>query len=260
MTEKTESAEVEQPQDAATAQDGGEQQRPADPLEEIARESGWVPREEWRGKAEDWREPREFVAHGMKRSREGADELRQMRQSITGIARAAEGLQRRAVEEARREAEARLAGAVENKDHEGVRAAAAELAQIEHAPQTDFRSVVSDFQTRNSWYGQDDAATALAQATTARLAAQGVAPDEQLRQAEEAVRRRFPEHFGQQRQASKLPASVNAPDTRAADTRSRAKTFATLPADAQRAGHDFVKRGMVKTLDDYAKVYYEENA
>jgi hypothetical protein len=232
-----------------------------DPYEDLAREAGWSPKEEWKGDPAQWRDPREFIKYGMKRSRESADELRGLKQSVNQIGKTAEVLQRRAVEEARREAEERFANAVENKDHEGARAAREEISRIEAPLQADPAVEVTDFMSRNgSWFGSNRAATALAQSITADLAARGVTPAEQLRQAEEAVKADFPQLFGQARTPAKQPASVNAPDTRAAQPRARAKGFADLPAEAQRAGQDFLKRGMVKTLDDYAKVYLEENA
>ncbi|NYD88755.1 hypothetical protein [Sphingomonas melonis] len=233
-----------------------------DPYEELARDAGWSPKEEWKGDPDKWRDPREFIKYGMKRSRESADELRGLKQSVSQIGKTAEVLQRRAVEEARREAEARFASAVENKDHEGARAAREELTRID-MPAQDPGPLpeVGDFMTRNSsWFGSNRAATALAQSITAQLAAQNVSPADQLKAAEEAVKADFPHLFGNARQPAKAPASVNAPASRAAQTTARPKGFSDLPAEAQKAGQDFLKRGMVKTLDDYAKVYLEENA
>jgi hypothetical protein len=236
-------------------------QAAADPYEELARDAGWSPKEEWKGDPEKWRDPREFIKYGMKRSRESADELRGLKQQVGQIGKAAEVLQRRAVEDARREAEARFASAVENKDHEAARAAREELGRIDTPQQSGPIPEVGDFMTRNaSWFGSNRAATALAQSITAQLAAQNVSPAEQLRAAEDAVKADFPHLFGGTRQQVKAPASVSAPGSRAAQTTSRPKAFSDLPAEAQKAGQDFLKRGMVKTLDDYAKVYLEENA
>lgn len=233
-----------------------------DPFEDAARAHGWAPKSEWRGKPEDWRDPRDFINHGMKRSRESADELKQLRQSVGSIGKTAEALMRRQVEEARREAEMKFAGAVEAQDHEAARAASEELRRIEQstaAPAVP-QDAVSDFMSRNgAWFGSNRAATALARQMTAELAAQGVDPADQLRQAEEAVKAEFPQLF-QQRQPAKPAPAVNAPATRAASPSQRAKGFNDLPKDAQKAGHDFVRRGMVKNLEDYARVYLEENA
>lgn len=231
-----------------------------DPFESVAREHGWTPKEEWRGNPDDWRDPQAFVAYGMKRSRESADELKSLRSEVKSIGRVAEVIQRRAVEDARRDVEQRFADAVEQKDHEGARAAREELSRIDRDAQAPVQTDVEGFMARNGgWYGQNRAATALAQQVTAQLAQQGVSPAEQLRQAEETVRAEMPHLFGQS-PAPKPPASVSAPQSRAAQPGGRPKGFADLPANAQAAGRDFVKRGMVKTLEDYAKVYLEENA
>jgi len=230
-----------------------------DPYEDLARGSGWSPKEEWRGKPEDWREPRDFIEYGMRRSRESAEELRGLRQSVVSIAKTAEALQRRAVEDTRRELEERFAGAVENKDHEGARAVRDEIARLEQPQAAAGVPEVGDFMTRNaSWFGANRAATALAQSITAELAAKGVTPAEQLRAAEEAVKADFPQLFGTQQVPAKPSPSVSAPTTRTAAP-SKPNGFTSLPAEAQKAGHDFVKRGMVKTLEDYARVYREEN-
>lgn len=242
----------------ATTETTSEQQTTPDPYEDLARGSGWSPKEEWRGKPEDWREPRDFIEYGMRRSRESAEELRGLRQSVGSIAKTAEALQRRAVEDTRRELEERFAGAVENKDHEGARAVRDEIARLEQ-PQTGAAPEVGDFMSRNgAWFGSNRAATALAQSITADLAAKGVSPAEQLRAAEEAVKSDFPQLFGTQQTPAKPSPSVSAPTTRTAAP-SKPNGFASLPAEAQKAGHDFVKRGMVKTLEDYARVYREEN-
>lgn len=234
----------------------------SDPFEEIARSHGWAPKEEWRGKPEDWVAPRDFIDTGLKRRREGAEELRSLRGEVKQIGRTAQILQQRAVEEARREAETRFADAVEKQDHQGARAAREEISRLD-APQPGSQVAgLNDFMARNgAWFGNNRAATALAQSITAEAAARGVSPDEQLRLAEDAVRQDFPQLFGQPvRPAPKPPASVTAPETRTASPRAPQKTFATLPAEAQRAGQDFLKRGMVKTLEDYAKAYYAEEA
>lgn len=233
-----------------------------DPIETFAREQGWAPKEEWRGNPDDWRDPKDFLKYGMQRGKDAGREMRELRSTVDKIAKTSQTLVERHREEARREAEAAFAGAVENKDHEGARAAREQLARIEqqgHDPVPG--APVQDFMTRNSsWFGQNRAATMVARQVTAEQAAMGVSPAEQLRIAEETVKAEFPQLFGQSpRAAAKAPA-VNAPTTRAAAATQRAKGFNELPAEAQRAGHDFVKRGMVKTLDDYAKTYYEENA
>lgn len=235
----------------------------ADPIEAFAREQGWAPKEEWRGNPDDWRDPRDFLKYGMQRGKEAGREMRELRSTVDRIGKTSEALMRRQLDEQRQALESQFADAVENKDHEGARAAREELTRLDTASvQPSHDGDVQDFMTRNSaWFGQNRAATALARQITAEAAAQGVSPAEQLRMAEEAVKADFPQLFGQQqaRTPAKAPA-VNAPATRAAAPAQRAKGFNDLPADAQRAGHDFVKRGMVKTLDDYAKVYLEENA
>lgn len=236
----------------------------ADPIETFAREQGWAPKEEWRGNPDDWRDPTEFLKYGMQRGKDAGREMRELRSTVDRIGKTSQALLQRRIEEERREAEARFAGAVESQDHEGARAAREELARIEQQsrePVDDVQAPVQDFMTRNAaWYGQNRAATALARMVTAEAAAKNIPPAEQLRLAEEAVKSDFPQLFGQtQRTPAKAP-SVNAPTTRAAVTTQRAKGFNDLPAEAQRAGQDFLKRGMVKTLDDYAKAFYEENA
>lgn len=232
-----------------------------DPYEDLARGNGWSPKEEWRGKPEDWREPRDFIEYGMRRSRESAEELRGLRQSVGSIAKTAEALQRRAVEETRRELEERFAGAVENKDHEGARQVREEISRLDQPQSTGGPPPeATDFVTRNAaWFNVNRGATLLAQSVTADLAAKGVSPADQLKAAEEAVKADFPHLFGSPASAAKPSPSVSAPTSRTAAP-TKPNGFASLPAEAQKAGHDFVKRGMVKTLEDYARVYREENA
>lgn len=249
--------------DDAVVADAPAQTEQVDPIEAFAREQGWAPKEEWRGNPDDWRDPRDFLKYGMQRGKEAGREMRELRSTVDRIGKTSEALMRRQLDEQRQALESQFADAVENKDHEGARAAREELTRLEAtSAQPSHDGDVQDFMSRNAgWFGQNRAATALARQITAEAAAKGVSPAEQLRMAEDAVKADFPQLFGQQtaRAPAKAPA-VNAPATRAAATAQRAKGFNDLPADAQRAGHDFVKRGMVKTLDDYAKVYLEENA
>ncbi len=233
----------------------------ADPFESFARERGWSPKEEWRGRPEDWREPKDFISFGMERGRDANREVRELKSTVDRIGRVSEQIMKRTIDEQRRELEERFAGAVEGKNHEEARAVREELSRLDQ-PQHDPQPVqgVQDFMSRNTWFGQNRAATLVAQGITAQLASQGVSPDEQLRQAEAAVRADFPHLFNAAPAAAKAAPAVSAPTTRTAVASTQAKSFATLPAAAQTAGKDFLKRGMVKNLEDYAKVYYEEQA
>lgn len=245
-------------QEAPSAPPADEQ---PDPFESFARERGWSPKEEWRGKPEDWREPKDFISFGMERGRDANRELREMRSTVDRIGRVSETLMKRNIEDTRRELEAQFAGAVENKDHEGARAVREEISRLDQVA-SDPAPVqgLDEFKSRNAqWFGAHRAATALAQSITAEAAQRGIPPHEQLRMAEDAVKADFPHLFSKPADPKPAPA-VSAPTTRAANPSPPKKTFASLPQEAQRAGQDFQKRGMVKSLEDYAKLYYEENA
>jgi hypothetical protein len=82
----------------------------------------------------------------------------------------------------------------------------------------------------------------------------------QIEEAQAAVRRRFPELFADTPPPAKTPPAVHGTTSRAAAPSNRAKGFGDLPSSARTAGEMMVRKGLVKDIATYAKFWHEENA
>lgn len=233
---------------------------PVNPIEAIAAEKGWVPQDKWRGEGE-WRSAEDFVRHGLERAREGKDQIRELRKTVDRIARTSDAIEKRNIAEAVAQAEERMRQAVADNDPDAVLEASRALHRAE-AQATQPPAAIDDFKSRNPWFGTNTEATVYAQSIAGIHAERGADAATQIAEAEKAVLKRFPELSGAPvaREPVKQPASVSPPTARTAPSVGRAKGFGDLPREAQQVGRDFLAKGRIKTLDDYAKAYYEENA
>jgi hypothetical protein len=247
--------------DQAPPDDSSRTSSDTDPVADLAREMGWAPRDEWRGDPDQWKDAKTFLKTTVDINRNLSKDVRELRQTQAQLARTAATITERAVAEERERLTAQFREAVEAGDAEAAWKAGQQLNRVEQ-PNADPADEVADFKARNIWFGKDDEATAYAVAHCQVLANKGVSRAEQVRSAEEAVKKRFPELFQSdqpQRQQPKQQPAVNQP-ARASRPAPREKGVADLPPDARKAGEDFVRRGRIKSLADYAKVYFEENA
>ena len=254
-------AEAE-PQEGAAPEH--QEQAAADPIEALAREAGWQSRDElrerWGREPTDWQEPAAFLRNLGARDRENRDSLRRI-ESVT--ARLMEDREERTRQEVRQE----LRAAVDAGDPDAAERAASRLPPATRGPDP----AVAAFAQRNaSWWNQDAAATAEANAAASRAQAAGAGATEQVEAAEAAVRRRFPELFGGRREE---PQRRDAPQMRGGD-RSPAppkrapstdqEFVASLSQAERRAGEEIVRRTQYNkvpvTLAQYAKALAEEKA
>lgn len=82
-------------------------------------------------------------------------------------------------------------------------------------------------------------------------------PLKQVQAAERKVREFFPEHFAEPAKPKPAgPARVDGGGLGGAFKRGRSAD--DLPADARQVGASFVKEGLFKSLDDYAKAYFQQ--
>jgi hypothetical protein len=227
-------------------------------IEELAAEKGWSPKEQWRGKDEDWVSARDFVAKGLDKGRNAGEEIRSMRQTLYRTTKSVEQMHQQGLARQREELEARFLGAVEAGDTTAAARARDDINRIEASVAPSLPPEVDDFRARNQWFGTNQEATALAQVVAQRMAEQGHGPQRQLEEAEREVRKRFPEvGGGESRPTPKPPAAVNAPAARA-PVKAATKGFNDLPREAQEAGRRMAGK-MGFTLEDYAKTWLSEN-
>lgn len=228
-------------------------------VEELAREMGWSTQDKWRGNPSDWKDAKTFLKTTVEINRTQSRELRELKGTVDRMARTTAAIADRHIREERERLEQRFTEATEAGDADAAWRAAQELQRVDATPAA--TDPLADFKARNPWFEADPEARAYAHSIGEIHKGKDAA--EVMRLAEEAVRKRFPEHFEGQtpaRQPARTAPLVNAPATRSARPAPRAKSAADLPTEARKAGEDFVRRGRVKDLAEYAKIYFEENA
>lgn len=241
---------------ADTAQDTATAAEPS--VAELAAEMGWSPKEQWRGAPDKWKPAAEFLKTTVDINRTQSRELKAMKAQVDRIASTSAAIVEQQVAERVAAAEAKFTAAVEAGDPNAARAATREIDQLKAAaPAADPEA---QFAAANPWYGKDEDATALAIGVSNRLAAQGATVEAQLDAAAAAVAKTFPHLAGGAKPAAKAPPAVNAPTSRTAAPSNRAKGVSDLPPSARKAGEMFVAKGLVPSLDAYAKVWLSENA
>ena len=199
------------------------------PIEQSARDQGWVSEEEWvaEGKeASEWRSAKEFVDRGeLYRSIHSTKrELKQTQAALTALqkhhAHVFEKAQKQALEELKREK--RLAIREEDfQKLEQVEEKIEELTEQQQAEKKAFEQEQAQVQvsqggnhpefeawtTRNTWYTSDDELREYADFKGIKYAQKnpGVSPPEVLDYVEKQVRKQFPEKFGPQKKAAPNP-------------------------------------------------------
>lgn len=253
----------------------GEQQdtewQEPDPVEALARKMGWRPKDELRDPNTDYRSPEDFILASREISRRHASDVRDLREQVSRMARTSAAIVENNIRARRAALDTQLEEAVEAQDTDAVRriqreqgTLAAEARDARPAPVKPQATV--DFEERNAtWLGKNKAATALAVAECERLAKDGIVdPEAQLEIAERAVKQRFPELFEQrgarreERQEQRRAPSVQTSGSRASAVRSGPKTEKDLPPDVMTAAKDFLKRGRITSLKEYADIYWQE--
>lgn len=242
----------EAPQQEAASDDSSP--TPSD-IEALAREMGWAPKDEWRGDETDWKDAKAFVKHTVDVNRTLSKDVRELRAQTERMAKTSAKIMERELAKQRASIEARFENAVADGDVKAARKAQDDLRRLESEaggePGTDEQAVEA-FIERNPWFKSDPDAAAYAYAVCERYKAT-LPVDQQLLKAEEAVKKRFPEHFPAPR---KQPV-VHEPGSRSSAT-PRGKTFNDLPADARAACLEYEKKGVKR--EEYVKTYFEENA
>jgi hypothetical protein len=260
----TEAAEAE----AAPAEEGAppaettettetEQEEP-EPIRQLASELGWAPKESFKGDPNEWKPASDFIRASRDINRSLSRELRGVRDQVSRMERVSSQL----LSDKLAERDAYWADvqskAVEDGDQAAVNRAVNERIKLKQsAPPTDPGPPpeTHDFVQRNkAWYGVDPLATFRAQQVTEALAARGISADEQLRQAERAVRKEFPELFPP---PPKPPAGVQTGAARNAAPSSRKKGFADMPAESQAMAKQYQKEHGIP-LEKFAASYFAD--
>lgn len=268
-----------------------------DDISDRARAMGWRPKEEYRGDPERWVDADTFVKRGEEEAPVMRERLRDATRKVSDLDRQIkqrdaeyqENLGRieraatMALHQQRAQIEAQFRAALKqavetgdvqrydqlersrdetltNFDENVRRSVAPKPAQQPQAPQLPAHVVeaADKWKQENSWFGTDPLLRHLAMAEHERLNVEmpGLSIDDNLRRVKAEVMKRYPEKFG-----------IDPGETRGAAVEGGRRSSATgvrqrgasdLPSDARRIGEKFVKDGLFKSVEDYAKAYWTQ--
>ncbi|WP_299477013.1 hypothetical protein [uncultured Paracoccus sp.] len=277
--------QVEQQQPAQDA-------APAEPsVEDRARAMGWVDKDQFRGPPDRWRPAEDFVKRGEDELPILRENLHRATHKITQLERdyasRIDGIQRAtaiALQNQRAQIEAqyeqRMRDAVNYGDLNAYDALRNERVQAinqfdQHAvealsqpqqqmqPQTPTYApeqvpVVQSWTKNNPWYGRDPEMSAVAYHYSTRIGQQNpqMSLQANLAETEKYMRQRYPEAFPTSRPTASA-APVEAGGSRMGASVQRGPGVASLDAAALALGRQFVKDGLFKSLEDYAKAVHE---
>lgn len=255
--------------EVATEQ-GGEEQQQADPIETLASDLGWTPKDQFRGNPEKWKPADEFIRASRDINQNLHREIRSLRDQVgrmeTTSARLLEDTVSTRIAERDAYWQRVHKQAVEKDDPELAEQAVQERIKI--ATQREAAKAPANgngglppetaaFIERNkTWWDKDPLAQMRAQEIADGLAKRGVPVAEQLAQAERAIRREFPEHFPA---PAKTPPGTQTGTSRAATTRSSRKGYADMPAESQAMAREYQTRHGIP-LEKFAESYWKDQA
>jgi hypothetical protein len=242
--------------DGAQVEDteGAEQQQETpEPIASLAKELGWVPKEEFRGEPDKWKPAEQFIRDGRDIQQTTARELRSLREQMERVGSVTETIIQDRVATAQAEWQRKMAQAVDDGDTE----TALKLADQRPTAKpngTGPDPTVQSWVAKNPWFNSDPLARVKAEELSGRLAHLPV--PEQLAQVERAIRKDFPEHFAA---PAKQPPGVQTGQSRNPNPSNRVKGFADMPLESQQVARDFERLNGVPK-DDFAKQYWANQA
>lgn len=237
------------------APDTGEQPDDTpEPIANLAKELGWVPKEEFRGEPDKWKPAEQFIRDGREIQQSTSRELRSLREQFDRFGNVIETVAQDRVAAARTQWEAEMARAVEDGDTDAALKLARQEPVAKAAPANGGADpAVAQWVSKNPWFNADPLARARAEEVSNRLAHLPVA--EQLAQVERAIRKEFPEHFPA---PAKPPPATQTGQSRNPNPSNRVKGFNEMPQASQQMARDMVKRHPDLTLEAIAKSYWAD--
>jgi hypothetical protein len=226
------------------------------PVEQEARESGWVPKEEYTGEEHKWVDAGEFLRRGelFKKIESQSKELKDVKNALGELKKLQSNIREQEYKRALESLKHQRKTALQEGDVDAV-VAAEEQIELVKQEQASFQTETSKapeahpefvaWSERNSWYASSAPMRAFADAVGRELAAAGNSPSEVLRKVEAEVRKEFPNKF-QNPNRSKPGAVESSAGTGTASS----KSFA-LTDEERRVGNTFIRQGVFKNMDEY---------
>jgi hypothetical protein len=237
------------------------------PYAPLAKDMGWVPRDQFQGNPDDWKDAETFIRAGRDIQRDTAAQLKAVRSELETVARTSASIVEQQVNERVEALRTQHAEAVEAGDADRAlkisRTIDTTLAAA--TPAAGPSPEAQAFAERNSaWFQKpgNEYATARAIEIGNTLAAQGYTDHAtQLRIVEQRLKQEMPQLFKDNLNGQrKDPPGVNPPGSRGAPPSNRQKGFGDMPKEAQDIARDMKERGVIKSTDDYVRNYFANEA
>lgn len=229
---------------------------PPPSVDDIAAKMGWSPKENWRGDPGKWKPAHEFVAATADINNKVTTELKSVKDQLANIARTNAAMLEKALEGQRAELMAARKEAFDFGDYDKMTAVEQELQQLQAAPaaKPPAPEAQAFVEQHSSWWGKDQEATSWAINRAEQLKREGFGDARQVAIVGRELANYFPEYAPQPAPPKPKPVALSQPGNRGASP--RGKSFADLPAEAQKAAKDFAASGKV-TLEQYASSYFQ---
>lgn len=272
-----------QPAPASAEPEPAPQPEEPDAVSKLAQEMGWSPKDAWRGNPELWKPADQFIRETHNINSHLKSELHNVKRDFETRTERNERMAKQALETQRRQIEesyeARMLAAAADADMDSYKAAMEGKSQAlknfdeqtkepeQSQPQAGADEAVQEFIARNrSWYEQDPVMTGAAQGAWGDY--QSKFPSLPLSQianmVEEDLRKTFPQKF-----PGAKPGNTQQPNTPPVEgglrpiSGAQKKGWDTLPAEAKRAGENFIAEGLfgddkAKAKAAYAEQYYAQ--
>ena len=237
----------------------------SNPIEDRARELGWVPKEEYHGDETNWLDAGEFVRRQplFEKIERQNRELKEIKKTLNEFAKHHQNVREAEYKRALKDLQEAKIAAFEEGDARAiveideqikVTEKAAEQFEKEQAQQAkqEAQAIHPEFEAwtnRNPWYLKDEAMRVYADTVGRQVAMskQGITPAEVLKEVEKAVRSNFPTVF--KNPAREKPGAV---ETGSRGNNSKGSGY--VPNDFERrVAEKFVRQGVYKNVDEYYK-------
>ena len=267
-----------EPDPAALAAEAAEAQ---EATEAKARTLGWVPKDEFRGDPEKWRDAEEFVRHGeevlpvlrenTKKLHAKLDKQDARIAELTGVVKNFAEYHKKTEERAYTRALKKLKDeqltAVDDGNTKKFKEIEVKIEDLEKdhkekpatpaEPGTGKNPEFIEWQEDNPWYGDDVELSVYADQAGGVIAARnkGIAAADLYEKVAEEVKKKYPDKFQNQRR--KQPSTVEGGDILGDPPGAKGKGYSDLPADARAACDGYVKEKLL-TREQYVKDYFAE--
>jgi cell division septum initiation protein DivIVA len=245
-------------------------------VEERAQRMGWTAKEKFRGDPERWVDAATFVKNGEESLPILRERLRTLEKTNVDLGKSVQEFKKmsdtayeRAYGKAKKELEAEVKRAAKAGDEVGAAAASTELADLEKDKATRDAAKDATDPVFEAWKGENAAwyedadmqeEAELEGYRLAKRMREGKQAKVEglpfLNLVKEAMKKKFPEKFGNPRRAAGSGVERSAAG---GDDTGAKKGWDKLPPEAKEAGERYIKQKLYKSKDEYAKVYFEQN-